>query len=93
MIIVSQDKTQILNFDNINYLYVSKIVDDNFAIEINYSDCNYNVIARYKTEERAKEVLQEIKNVFSFQEIKGSYQEIRAKLELAKCASYEMPKE
>lgn len=60
MIIVSQDKTQIFNFDNINYLQMGKNFDNDFAVEINYSDCNYNVIARYKTEKRAKEVLQEI---------------------------------
>ncbi len=60
MLIISQDKTQIFNFDNINYLHMGKNLDNDFAVEINYSDCNYNVIARYKTEERAKEVLQEI---------------------------------
>ena len=60
MIIVNQDKTQIFNFDNINYLHMGKNLDNDFAIEINYSDCNYNIIASYKTEERAKEVLQEI---------------------------------
>ena len=64
MIIVSQDKTQIFNFDNINYLQMGKNLDNDFAVEINYSGCNYNVIARYKTEERAKEVLQEIVNKY-----------------------------
>ena len=60
MIIVSQNKTKIFNFDNINYLHMYEVFDNDFAIEINYSDCNYNVIAKYETEERAKEVLQEI---------------------------------
>ena len=60
MIIVNQNKTQIFNFNNINYLQMNKISSSEFTIEINYSDCNYDVIAKYKTEERTKEVLKEI---------------------------------
>ena len=55
MIIVSQDETSIINFDNIEEIYVS-----GKFISVNYSLNNNECIAEYKTEERAKEVLQEI---------------------------------
>lgn len=55
MIIVSQDETSIINFDNIEEIYVSWKF-----ISVNYSLNNNECIAEYKTEERAKEVLQEI---------------------------------
>ena len=69
MIIVSQDKTQILNFDNVQNVRIEpygthikgkkiyKIFAGNFegyAIEL----------GTYETEERAKEVLQEIINTY-----------------------------
>lgn len=59
MIIVSQNKDKIVNFDNVNYVDVD-VEDDEFLVEINYGDENWNTIAWYKTEERAKEVLEGI---------------------------------
>lgn len=64
MIIVSQDKTKAINFKRLNYIQVSKVDENKSIIEINHSDCNYLIIAEYKTEERAKEVLQEIVDTF-----------------------------
>ena len=63
MIILSQDKTEIINFDNVNTLQVTKeglIV----SYENTYKAEDYcsNTLGQYKTEERAKEVLQEILN-------------------------------
>ena len=66
MIIVSQDKETIVNFDNIVTLYVIKdcISEikglDGYNIDYSTNDEINIVIATYKTEERAKEVLQEI---------------------------------
>ena len=69
MIIVSQDKMEVYNFDEIFRLYVDNWSNEEFATEPNcfffffekYSD---NMICaflwEYKTEEWAKEVLQEI---------------------------------
>lgn len=69
MIIVSQDKTKIFNFNEIFRLYIDNWLNEEFAIEPN---CFYikaekasdNMICaflgEYATEERAKEVLQEI---------------------------------
>ena len=67
MIIVSQDKDGIINFDNVitirlsidfetkkrTIIYVDTVGDEHFSI------------AEYKTEERAKEVLQEIAQKYS----------------------------
>ena len=55
MIIVSQDKTEIINFDNVNCLY---IINNIVIINIDY--VGSIAIARYETEERAKEILLQI---------------------------------
>ena len=69
MIIVSQDKMEILNFDEIFRLYVDNWSNEEFATEpncfcIKAEKSSDNMICaflgEYKTEERAKEVLQEI---------------------------------
>ncbi len=66
MIIVSQNKNMIINFNSIVSTYVIK---DYVSEEKGYKAYNINfatkekinfVLATYKTEERAKEVLQEI---------------------------------
>ena len=57
MIIVSQDKETIINFDK-----VTEIAQEDGEIGVSndlYSD-NFQVIGIYETEERAKEILQEI---------------------------------
>ena len=59
MIIVSQNKDKIVIFKNINYVDVA-VKNNEFVVEINYGDANWDTIAWYKTEERAKEVLEEI---------------------------------
>lgn len=69
MIIVSQDKMEIFNFDEIFRLYVDNWSNEEFATEpncfcIKAEKSSDNMICaflgEYKTEERAKEVLQEI---------------------------------
>ena len=57
MIIVSQDKTDLINFDNISWLYIEP---NDFTINIALKYGDSISIAKYKTQERAKEVLQEI---------------------------------
>lgn len=58
MIIVNQDKTEIYNFNEIFKLYVY----DCFYIRAEKSSDNMisDFLGKYETEERAKEVLQEI---------------------------------
>lgn len=69
MIIVSQDKMEILNFDEIFRLYVDNWSNEEFATEpncfcIRAEKSSDNMICaflgEYKTEKRAKEVLQDI---------------------------------
>ena len=61
MIIVSQDKTKIVNFDNLIQVYITQDEEEtaNF-IRYESVDSLYEDLGEYKTEERAKEVLQEI---------------------------------
>ena len=61
MIIVSQDKTKIVNFDNLTQIYITRDEEET-ATFIRYEtvDSLYDDLGEYKTEERAKEVLQEI---------------------------------
>ena len=61
MIIVSQTKTMIINFNNILALSISSLEDRSIAIKM-YEPNNKTgtTIARYKTAKRAKEVLREI---------------------------------
>ena len=61
MIIVSQDKTKIVNFDNLIQIYITQDEEEtaNF-IRYESVDSLYEDLGEYKTEERAKEALQEI---------------------------------
>ena len=58
MIIVSQDRTEIINFDNVDSIWICPDEDGKFTIEAT-ADTNA-MMGYYATEERAKEVLQEI---------------------------------
>lgn len=90
MIIVSQDKVANINYNNIEAIYMLKKDD---KIEINVRG-NYDyTIGKYKTEERAKEVLQEITNTFSAGSLNGTHDEIDLILKAKAMARYEMPKE
>ena len=69
MIIVSQDREEIYNFNEIFRLYIddweeeeSATTSNNFCIRAEKSSDNMicAFLGKYKTEERAKEVLQEI---------------------------------
>ena len=62
MIIVSQDKETIVNFNNITEITQK---DGKIGITNDVSNNNFQLIAEYETEERAKEVLQEIANTYT----------------------------
>lgn len=65
MIIVSQDKGKIINFDNMTRVYITfDEGDDDVCIRTETVDSLYEDLGYYKTEERAKEVLQEIIHVY-----------------------------
>lgn len=56
MIIVSQKKTNIINFENVNLIGVN--MGGEIKVRLGVNDCA--LLGRYKTEERAKEVLRDI---------------------------------
>ena len=61
MIIVSQDKEKIDNFDNLTQVYITQDEEETaYFIRCETVDSLYDDLGEYKTEERAKEVLQEI---------------------------------
>ena len=70
MIIVSQDRERIINFNNVCNLFIARREEKEKEEDINYTrffdiqssevDTGVEVLGRYKTEERAKKVLQEI---------------------------------
>ena len=90
MIIVGQEKTKIINFDNVSKIYISGI---NEIICTDIEDALLTILGVYKTEERAKEVLQEIIKTFSYIQLSGTYEEARLKMEIMKLGRYEMPEE
>lgn len=55
MIIMSQDKTEIINFNNIESIWICSDEEGIFTIEAT-ADTNTS-LGEYKTEERAKEIL------------------------------------
>jgi hypothetical protein len=61
MIIVSQDKEKIVNFDNLTQLYITQDEEETaYFIRFETVYSLYDDLGEYETEERAKEVLQEI---------------------------------
>lgn len=93
MIIVSQDKEEIINFDNMTRVYITFDEDDDYVcIRTETVDSLYEDLGYYKTEARAKEVLQEIINKYkeyaTIQNKVGSISDVKI---LPKV--YEMPKE
>jgi len=62
MIIVNQNKTVIMNFNNTNYIAIS---DDEPLIFARTNNNSEITLGRYETKERAKEVLQEIIDSYS----------------------------
>lgn len=95
MIIINQDKTEIINFDNVININIADCGEDGHLISAGFivgTDDNYRDLGYYKTEERAKEVLQEIidkyKEYATIQNRVGSISDVKI---LPKV--YEMPKE
>ena len=93
MIIVNQEKTYLVNFNNV--CQVSLAVDEEeteYAIAVQTVDKEEIIMGIYKTEERAKEVLQEIMK--KYLEIKCFYNskyEVMQAIEQPKV--FEMPVE
>ncbi len=68
MVIVNQDKTMMLNFENIEAIGIGNPLensDGKFQILVDTTSDNQYSIAEYGTEERAKEVLESIAVAYS----------------------------
>ena len=96
MLIISQDKMEVYNFDEIFRLYVDNWSNEEFATEpncfcIKAEKSSDNMICaflgEYKTEERAKEVLQEIIETY----LDCNEQSVLANYAYVKNEVYEMP--
>ena len=88
MIIVSQDKYNILNFDTTVNIGVEEITTLNDIVQISaQTNGNTIILGKYETEERAKEILQEIVNKYR------QYNLDNDKLVTLLPKVYEMPKE
>ena len=87
MIIVSQDREAIINFERIANIWISKDTTEYFEI-----NADGELLGTYKTKERAKEVLQEIARKYTlYTEIVSPRVGIKQVSDLPK--SYIMPEE
>lgn len=61
MIIVSQDKEKIVNFDNLTQVYITQDEEEKaYFIRFETVDSLYEDLGEYDTEERAEEILRDI---------------------------------
>lgn len=68
MIIINQEKNELVNFDNIMCINITDCEEDGYLISAGFivgRDDNYRELGYYNTEERAKEVLAEIVQKYS----------------------------
>lgn len=93
MIIVSQDKYNILNFDATVNIGIEEITTLSDIVQISaQTNGNTIILGKYKTEKRAKEILQEIINVISLKELKNkTFEEAQLLINFRKIVRYEMP--
>ncbi len=97
MIIVSQDKRMIINFDNVIGIVIRKNNEENvYQIQCKSgNEASKRILGKYETEERAKEVLQEI--IKQYKNLITSYKKGRSDYPIETLFFdrnvYEMPKE
>lgn len=90
MIIVSQDKKAIHNFDNVLSLQIVPILKE-YSIEVCDAINDGSSLGIYSSEERAKEVLQVLIEAVSIKEIEGTYKDLEIMIKLKSFLAYEMP--
>lgn len=94
MIIVSQDKTKIVNFDNLTQIYITQDEEEkSYFIRYETVDSLYDDLGEYKTEERAKEVLQEILKYYDSLKANTIYAISDKDYPMDMKSYYDMPKE
>lgn len=103
MIIVSQNKTESINFDNVMNIEMADCEEDGYLIAAGFivgRDDNYRELGYYKTETRAKEIIKEIWTAYSnFSYFKSATEDGKnyvinlIKHQYGQFDIYEMPKE
>ena len=90
MLIVNQDRDKIVNFGNLTQVYITQD-EEKIACFIRFEtvDSLYDDLGEYKTEERAKEILQEIINAY----LDCNEQNYLAEFAYVKNKVFEMPTE
>ena len=66
MLILSQDRNEIVNLDNVIYIKTNKYSEECSGISCNSLNNLEIYLGEYETEERTKEVLQEIMGKYEF---------------------------
>ena len=90
MIIVNQDRDKIINFDNLTQVYITQDEEETaYFIRFETVDSLYDDLGEYKTEERAKEILQEIIEAY----LDCNEENIYEKFAYVKNKVFEMPTE
>ena len=92
MIIVNQDKNAILNFDNTTTIKTEE-QRENYTIVARVNNGHIATLGEYATEERAKEVLQEILKYYNSLKRKSVYAIGDGNFTFSEKFYYEMPKE
>ena len=97
MIIVSQNRDEIVNFDKVENIWICPDEEGRFTIEATaYTNAT---LGTYETEERAKEVLQEIAQTYSsYLKLEGGPAILRGQIDIQPNIFnipevFEMPKE
>lgn len=95
MIIVSQDKRIIVNFDNIVYLDIEENSFNKYVIEAYYNskDTDFVWLGQYKTEKRAKEIIEEVVNEHEHSEGLKAKNMLSISKIIQKDFVYEMPED
>ena len=100
MIIVSQNREEILNFNNVMNIEICNCNEDGFGIfagVIIGVDDNYRLLGYYSKESRAREVLEEIMIAYANMEMlkvpKININQIITAAEMTRNICYKMPRE
>lgn len=93
MIIVSQDKMQIVSFENINNITIEWSRIFSYSNNYNGKEETKALLGQYKTIERAKEVLQEILERYDVLKKNTTYAQGDSGFTFNEHYYYEMPKE
>lgn len=98
MLIVNQDRTMNFNYDNIETIGIGNPLendDGKFLILIETVSDNQYTIAKYDTEERAKEILEEISFAYANMEMikipKIDIHQVIPAIEMVRNICYKMP--